>query len=94
MLEKTEPKSIWRAYQRMNQLLDHLPSHTAAVVSQVLEHGVTEEVIRLAQNAPDEERQRYQILRIIGNGNPDRLASLTEVALDEIRLGLQEGDLP
>jgi len=93
MLELTEPKTVWRAYNRMSKLLSRLPSHTASVIRKVLDTGVTPAVIEMAKQAPEKEWTRYQTLRMIGNGNPDRLSSLTEIALDEIRLALEEGDL-
>ena len=100
MLEVTEPKSVWRAYTRMSQLLaaerefGQLPPHTASLVEKVMSEGVTPEIQALAKQAPKKEWERYQLLRIIGNGNPNRLEDLTELAMDEIRMGLEEGNLP
>jgi len=93
MLELTEPKTVWRAYNRMSKLLRRLPSHTASVIRKVLDIGVTPTVMEMAKQAPEKEWSRYQILRMIGNGNPDRLSSLTDLAMDEIRLALEEGEL-
>jgi len=94
MLEVTEPKSVWRAYTRMSKLLAKLPPHTASLVERVMDEGVTPETQAIAKRAPQKEWERYQLLRIIGNGNPNRLADLTELAMDEIRIGLEEGNLP
>jgi hypothetical protein len=93
-MDVIEPRKIWQAYRRMHRLLEGLPPHTTAVVRAVLEHGASEETIRLAQEAPEEEWQRYQLLRMLGNGNPAQLAALTGLALDEIRLGIVDGRLP
>lgn len=93
-MDVIEVRKIWQAYRRMHRLLEGLPPHTAAVVGAVLAYGVREETIRLAQEASQEERQRYQLLRMLGNGNPAQLAALTGLVLDEIRLGLEDGRLP
>lgn len=94
MLEVTEPKSVWRAYTRMSQLLAKLPPHTASLMEKVMDEGVTPEIQAMAKQAPKKEWERYQLLRIIGNGNPNMLEDLTELAMDEIRMGLEEGNLP
>jgi len=86
-----EPKTLWQSYVEMRE---HLPAHTAMVVSKVLETGVTPEIVSLAQQLPRVEWERYQILRIIGDGNPKRLNSLTEMAMHEICIGLETGVLP
>ncbi len=93
MLELTEPKTVWRAYNRMSKLLTRLPAHTASVLRKVMDTGVTLAIMEMAKQAPEKEWKRYQILRMIGNGNPDRLSSLTDLAMDEIRMALEEGDL-
>ncbi len=89
-----EPKTMWQSYIQVSRLLEHLPAHTAMVVSKVMGAGVTREVLTLAQQSPRDEWERYQVLRILGNGNPERLDSLTEMAMDEIRIGVETGDLP
>ncbi|MGD2157037.1 MAG: hypothetical protein PVG14_00200 [Anaerolineales bacterium] len=94
MLDLTKPKTIWRAYTQMNNFLSQLPTYTADVIREVLDTGVTPELQDMARSAPEKEWQRYQILHMIGNGNPERLDSLTELAMEEIRIGLEEGDLP
>ena len=66
-------------------LLASLPSHTAAVFQKV-----TAVMYRLAK----EEWRRYQMLYILGHGNPERLDSLTELAVDEIRVGPDTGVSP
>ena len=66
-------------------LLASLPSHTAAVFQKV-----TADMYRLAK----EEWRRYQMLYILGHGNPERLDSLTELAVDEIRVGPDTGVSP
>jgi hypothetical protein len=66
-------------------LLASLPSYTVAVFQKV-----TGDVYRLAK----EEWRRYKMLYFLGHGNPERLDSLTELAVDEIRVGLDTGVSP
>jgi hypothetical protein len=92
-LIKTNLRDVWQAYQAMNNLLDALPAHTRQVVEKVLAEGVTPEVVYLADDAPEDEWQRYQILRIIVGANPEHPEYATDVVLDEIRIGLEDGAL-
>ena len=78
---------------KAEQLIARLPAYTAQIVAEVIKTGVTPELIERAGNAPDEEWRRYQILRILGCGNPDHLDALTEMAKAEIRLALEGGEL-
>ncbi len=78
---------------KTEELIASLPSYTAQIVAEVIKTGVTPELIKMAGNAPDGEWQRYQILRILGGGNPDQLSALTELAMDEIRIALEGGEL-
>lgn len=92
-LIKSNLHDIWQAYHAMSKLLDGLPAHTRQVVEKVLAEGVTPEVVYLADDAPEEEWQRYQILRIIVGANPEHPEYATDVVLDEIRIGLEDGTL-
>lgn len=78
---------------KAEELIAHLPAYTAQIVAEVIKTGVTPELIVRAGNAPDEEWQRYQILRILGGGNPDHLDALTDLVMDEIRVALEDGEL-
>ena len=78
---------------KAEELIARLPAYTAQIVAEVIKTGVTPELITQAANAPDEEWRRYQILRILGGGNPDHLDALTEIAMDEIRIALEDGEL-
>lgn len=77
--------------ENADEFIARLPAYTAQIVAEVIKTGVTPELIERAGKAPDEEWRRYQILRILGSGNPDQLDALTEMAMDEIRIAL-EGD--
>ena len=85
---------VWQAHQRMSKLLDNLPICTRNIIERVLDEGVTHEIVRLADEAPEEEWQRYQALRMITGSNPGHPEYVTALVLDEIRLGLEDGDLP
>lgn len=76
------------------ELITRLPAFTAQIVAEVVKTGVTPELIKRAGNAPDEEWRRYQILRILGGGNPNHLDVLTDLAIGEIRIALEDGELP
>jgi hypothetical protein len=78
---------------KADELIARLPAYTAQIVADIIKTGVTPELIVRAGNAPDEEWQRYQILRILGGGNPAHLDTLTDLAMDEIRIALEEGEL-
>jgi len=71
-------------------MLESLPAFTRFFVCGVILMGVDQDVIPLAALAPDAEYNRYQILRMVANGNPDQLEALTDLALDEIQLGLEK----
>ena len=80
--------------EKADELIARLPEYTAQIVAEVIKTGVTPELIERAGNAPDDEWRRYQILRILGGGHPDQLDAVTEMAMDEIRIALEDGELP
>ncbi len=90
----TNVAEIWRSYQQLKSLLDRLPTFTRQVVERVMSEGVTEELRIICLNAPDAEWDRYQIVRIIGGANPEHPEYATETALDEVCIGLGQGELP
>lgn len=79
--------------EKVERLIASLPEHTAQIVAEVIKTGVTPKLIDRAANAPKEEWQRYRLLRILGSGNPAYLDALTDLAMDEIRIALEEGEL-
>lgn len=68
-----------------------LGSHGQEVVDNILEDDVTAELIRFAQESPDEEWNDFQFLRMTGAGNPDSAITSTLTnsvlggILDEVR---------
>lgn len=68
-----------------------LGSHGQQVVDNILEEDVKAELIRFAQESPDEEWNDFQFLRMIGGGNPNPAISSTLTnfvlgdILDEVR---------
>ncbi|HEY3312847.1 MAG TPA: hypothetical protein VGK00_14500 [Anaerolineales bacterium] len=66
--------------------LESLQPHARAVVDKVLEDDVTPELIYFAQDAPEAEWDEFDVLRIVGGGNPDPYValSLTNVTLGEM----------
>jgi len=80
--------------EKVEQLIARLPEHTAQIVAEVIKKGVTPKLIDRAANAPKEEWQQYRLLRILGSGNPAYLDALTELAMDETRIALEDGELP
>lgn len=82
---------VWQAYQNMSRLLDSLPPHTRQVVECILEEGVTLDVIKMADEVPDEEYQQTgHLLPMIVGGNPDNLEGLTQLILDELEWMMKE----
>jgi hypothetical protein len=75
-------------------LIACLPAFTAQIAAEVFDTGATPELIKRARKASDEEWRRYRILRILGGGDPNHLNILPELARDEIRLALENGELP
>jgi hypothetical protein len=63
-----------------------LKPHARQVIDCILEEDVTPGLILLAQEAPEDEWDNDQILRIIGGGNPNPSirTSLTNFSLQEI----------
>ncbi|PIW17677.1 MAG: hypothetical protein COW33_06395 [Anaerolineae bacterium CG17_big_fil_post_rev_8_21_14_2_50_57_27] len=90
----TTLQGIWVAYRRMTALLNNLPPYTRNIVEHILDEGVTREIVHLADEAPEAEWQRYQLLRMIVGANPEHPEYVTDLVLDEIRLGLESGELP
>ena len=68
-----------------------LKTHAQYVIDLILEEDVTPELIQLAQEAPTEEWEEYQFLRVIGGGNPkpDVQAALTNGSLGEILFSVE-----
>lgn len=83
-----------QATEKVAKLIASLPEHTAQIVAEVIKKGVTPKLIDRAANAPKEEWQRYRLLRTLGSGNPAYLDALTELAMDDIRIALEDGELP
>ena len=63
-----------------------LPTHSRQVFEMILEEDVTPELILLAKQAPDEQWEGFEFLRVIGGGNPSPAvqSDLTNVTLLDI----------
>ena len=63
-----------------------LGSHARQVLENILEEDVTPELIIFSQQAPEEEWDQSQFLRVIGEGNPNPevALSLTNFSLGDI----------
>ena len=59
--------------------LAKLPPIVAAVVWDVVRGTVTADTIRLAQNASKADWDQYDVLRIIGGGDPEAVKELAEI---------------
>lgn len=66
--------------------LASLPTHSRQVFEKVLKDDVTPELILLAKQAPDEQWEGFEFLRVIGGGNPSQAVQidLTNVTLLDI----------
>ena len=63
-----------------------LEPHARQVIDFILEEDVTAELIAFSQDAPDDEWEKFQFLRIIGGGNPDPVVifALTNFTLEDV----------
>ena len=63
-----------------------LGPHARQVLDSILEVDVTPELIKFSQEAPEEEWDTFQFLRVIGGGNPDPsiALALTNFSLRDI----------
>ena len=69
-----------------------LKPHALHILDFILEEDLTPEYIILAQNAPRNEKDEYQLLLIIAGGNPNPaiMAALTNFTLADIFLEVRE----
>jgi hypothetical protein len=69
-----------------------LQPHARQVIDFILEEDVTPELIRFALEAPDEEWNNFQFLRIIGGGNPSpsNMPGLTNFTLADILIDVED----
>jgi len=69
-----------------------LKPHAQQVFDLVLEDDVTPDLILLAQDAPKEEWDEFQFLRVIGGGNPNPSvqAALTNFSLGDILISVED----
>jgi hypothetical protein len=66
------------------------------VLENILEEDVTPELIIFSQQAPDEEWDQSQFLRVIGEGNPNPevALSLTNFSLGDILIAVRSFGQP
>jgi hypothetical protein len=69
-----------------------LKPHARQVLDLILEEDVTPELILFAQEAPGEEWEEFQFLRVIGGGNPgpSAQAALTNFSLGDILISVED----
>ena len=70
----------------------NLGPHARQVLENILEEDVTPELIVFSQQAPDEEWDASQFLRVIGGGNPNPevAVSLTNFTLRDILMAVRD----
>ncbi len=67
--------------ERIKRLIEQLPPVAARVVRDVAADQVTAETIEAARNALPTEWAKYDIVRVVANGNPRLLASVRAEAV-------------
>lgn len=85
-----------REHRKFSAWREKLQPHTQRVLDALLEEDVTPELIKLAQDSPDDEWEHVQFLRMLGGGNPNPFVAriLTEMVLDDILYHIEKSEQP